>query len=244
MKTYRDRAIVLRSFDLGEADRIITMLTRDNGKVRAVAKGVRKTKSRFGARVEPFSVIDIQLYHGRSLDIVSQVESVNTYGRYLVANYERFTAATAMLDVADRLTGEDPDPEQFDLLHGAIHAAAVGAHLPDITLNSYMLRSMAISGWQLAIFECARCGLPGPHQALHVPSGGAVCDQCRPAGAMLPSVETWQLLGALQEGDWAIADRSSSSARRAAQGIVAAFVQWHVESTVKSLRHVQMAQEK
>ena len=76
MGLYRDEAIVLRTQKLGEADRIITMLTRGNGRVRAVAKGVRRTTSRFGSRLEPFTHVDLQLYTGRNLDIVSQAESI------------------------------------------------------------------------------------------------------------------------------------------------------------------------
>ena len=72
---YRDDAVVLRTQKLGEADRIVTLLTRRTGRVRAVAKGVRRTKSKFGARLEPFSHVDVQLYTGRSLDIVTQVET-------------------------------------------------------------------------------------------------------------------------------------------------------------------------
>ncbi|MEB0015130.1 DNA repair protein RecO, partial [Glaciimonas sp. Cout2] len=77
---YRDEAVVLRTHKLGEADRIVTMLTRQHGKVRAVAKGVRRTASKFGARLEPFMVADVQLYEGRSLDIVTQAESIGSYG--------------------------------------------------------------------------------------------------------------------------------------------------------------------
>ena len=66
MPLYRDEAIVLRTHKLGEADRIVTLLTRQHGKVRAVAKGVRRTTSRFGARLEPFMVVDVQCYEGRS----------------------------------------------------------------------------------------------------------------------------------------------------------------------------------
>ena len=73
---YRDEGVVLRTQKLGEADRIITLLTRRHGKVRAVAKGVRRTKSKFGARLEPFSHVDLQLYTGRNLDIVTQAESI------------------------------------------------------------------------------------------------------------------------------------------------------------------------
>ena len=70
MPVYRDEAVVLRTHKLGEADRIVTLLTRRHGKVRAVAKGVRRTGSKFGARLEPFMVADLQLYEGRTLDVV------------------------------------------------------------------------------------------------------------------------------------------------------------------------------
>ena len=87
MKTYRDEAVVLRTHKLGEADRIITLLTSRNGQVRAVAKGIRKTTSRFGARLEPFSLVSLQLHRGRSLDIVTQVETISAYGKAIAADY-------------------------------------------------------------------------------------------------------------------------------------------------------------
>ena len=94
---YRDEGIVLRTQKLGEADRIVTVLTRRTGKVRAVAKGVRRTKSKFGARLEPFTHVDLQLYTGRNLDIVSQVESIRSYGQEIVADYPAYNAGTAVL---------------------------------------------------------------------------------------------------------------------------------------------------
>ncbi len=99
---YRDEGVVLRVQKLGEADRIVTVLTRRTGKVRAVAKGVRRTKSKFGARLEPFSHVDLQLYTGRNLDIVSQAESLHSYGPAIVADYRAYTAGTAVLETADR----------------------------------------------------------------------------------------------------------------------------------------------
>lgn len=226
--------------DLGEADRIITLLTPKHGKVRAVAKGVRRTKSRFGARLEPFSLVDAQFYRGRSLDVVTQVESRNQYGRSFITSYEAFTAASAMVETADRLASEEADPDlpAFQLLHGALHAMATGAHAVDLVMNSYLLRAMAYAGWQLAIFECALCGAAGPHEALNIAAGGAVCDDCRPPGSAVPAIGTWQLLGALAAGDWKVAEAAERSDRRAAAGIVAAFVQWHLERQVKSLRLV------
>jgi DNA repair protein RecO (recombination protein O) len=83
---YRDEGIVLRTQKLGEADRIITVLTRRTGRIRAVAKGVRKTRSRFGARLEPFTHVDLQLHTGRTLDVVTQAETIRPYGEALAAD--------------------------------------------------------------------------------------------------------------------------------------------------------------
>ena len=107
MPLYRDEAIVLRTQKLGEADRIVTLLTRQHGKVRAVAKGVRRTRSRFGARLEPAMVVDVQLYEGRSLDTVTQAETLAPYGDAIARDYVSYTAATAMLETAERLTEGD-----------------------------------------------------------------------------------------------------------------------------------------
>ena len=97
MRQYRDDGIVLRTQDLGEADHIVTILTRRTGRIRAVGKGVRRTKSRFGARLEPFTHVDLQLHTGRSLDYVTQAETVRAYGGPLAADYPRYTSGTAML---------------------------------------------------------------------------------------------------------------------------------------------------
>ncbi len=80
MPLYRDQGIVLRTQKLGEADRIITLFTKEHGRIKAVAKGVRRTKSRFGARLEPASYVDLQLYTGRTFDTITQVVSIENYG--------------------------------------------------------------------------------------------------------------------------------------------------------------------
>ncbi|MFC5370243.1 DNA repair protein RecO [Arcanobacterium bovis] len=239
-KTYRDQAIVLRTHDLGEADRIITMFSREHGKIRGIAKGVRKTKSRFGARLEPFSHVDVQLYYGRTLDVITQVETINEYHRSIITHYDLYTAASALLETADQLmsTEGEPDLAQFLLLHGALHAMATGAHHQDLILYSYILRAMKYSGWEFAVFECARCGVEGPHEALNVHIGGAVCADCRPAGCAIPSVETWQLLGALISGDWKIAALADEPTRKSAGAIIGAYLQWHMEKQVRSLKYV------
>ena len=121
---YRDDGVVLRTHKLGEADRIITLLTRQNGRVRAVAKGVRRTKSRFGGRLEPFTHVDVLIHPGRSLDVIQQAEVIRAYGTPLVIDYPKYTAGTAMLETAERFTPVEKEPaiRQFLLLIGGLRA--------------------------------------------------------------------------------------------------------------------------
>ncbi len=237
MSLYRDDAVVLRVQKLGEADRIVTLLTRRHGRVRAVGKGVRRTTSRFGARLEPFSHVDVQLYSGRTLDIVTQAESIAAYGADLVGDYARYTAGTAVLETAERLAAEEREPSLrlYLLVVAALRALAGGEHDPPLVLDAFLVRAMAIAGWQPALADCALCGLPGPHRAFSVPAGGAVCPGCRPPGAATPASGTLALLTALLAGDWGTADGSEPATRREASGLLAAHLQWHLERGLRSL---------
>ncbi len=237
---YRDEAIVLRTQKLGEADRIVTLLTRAHGRVRGVARGVRKTTSRIGARLEPFSHVDVQLYEGRSLDTVSQVESIASHGAVLALDYPRWTTGTAMLETAERLTPVEREPsvQQYVLLVSGLRSLAAGDHDAPLILDSYLLRSLAVAGWSPSFEDCARCGATGPHRAFSVSGGGIVCTRCRPPGSAAPSAATVALLGALLSGDWALADASDVRERREASGLVAAFLQWHIERGLRSLPFV------
>jgi DNA repair protein RecO (recombination protein O) len=238
---YRDEGVVLRTQKLGEADRIVTLLTRHTGRVRAVAKGVRRTSSRFGARLEPFMHVDAQMYEGRSLDVVTQVETISPYGQVIAADYPRWTAAMAMAETAERLTDVEREPatQQFLLLVGGLRTLADGSHDPGLVLDAYLLRSLAVAGWAASLTDCARCGLLGPHRAFAIAVGGSVCPQCRPAGSAAPAPQTLELLAALLTGDWALADASAPHHRREGSGMVAAYLQWHLERGVRSLRLVE-----
>jgi DNA repair protein RecO (recombination protein O) len=234
---YRDEGIVLRTQKLGEADRIVTVLTRRTGKVRAVAKGVRRTRSKFGARLEPFSHVDLQFYTGRNLDIVSQAESIRSYGPAIVTDYPAYTAGTAVLETADRLTAEEKEPalRLFLLVVGALRALSEQSHPAGLVLDAFLLRAMSVAGWEPALGDCARCGTEGPHRHFSVPAGGSVCRECRPTGSAMPSQVTIGHLEALLSGDWATAEASESAQCREGSGLVAALLQWHLERGLRSL---------
>ena len=312
MQGYRDDGVVLRTQKLGEADRIITLLTRHNGRVRAVARGIRRTKSRFGGRLEPFTHVDVMIHYGRSLDIITQAEVIRAYGTPLVSDYPKYTAGTAMLETAERFTPVEKEPaiRQFLLLIGGLRtlgdalepdpaagpddlgepsglggtgtpgehsasgepgddgapgnpagradagesrhsgdAAAPGAAKetprdPRMVLDAYFLRSLTFAGYAPALEECARCGTPGarkPLVAFAVPAGGMVCADCRPPGSASPAPQTVALMVQLLRGDWDEAMRSERRHRVECSGLVAAYLQWHLEHSIRSLRHVERA---
>jgi DNA repair protein RecO (recombination protein O) len=239
---YRDDALVLRVQKLGEADRIITLLTRRFGRVRAVAKGVRRTTSKFGARLEPFGHIDVQCSEGSSLDTVMQVEGRDLFGRRFLSDYPRYTAASAIAETAERLTPVEREPalRLYLLTLGAMRALSEGVRASTLVLDAYLLRAMAQSGWAPALRTCAVCGeAPSDgsvsHRAFSVPAGGVVCPNCRPPGASHPAPATIELMDALLEGEWTTADAADVAFRRECSGLVAAHLQWHLERALRSL---------
>jgi DNA repair protein RecO (recombination protein O) len=242
-KLYRDDAVVLRVQKLGESDRIVTLFTRRHGRVRAVAKGVRRTTSRFGGRLEPFGHVDVQLMEGRTLDVISQVEGIELYGKRFFEDYPRYTAASAIAETAERLTSmeEEPSLRLYLLTLGAIRALALAEHSSSLVLDAYLLRAMGVAGWAPALRECAVCGTAGPHRGFSVPAGGSVCSDCRPPGAANPAPPTVELMIALAEGDWDSAEHSEAAPRREASGLVAAHLQWHLERALRSLPLVDRA---
>lgn len=238
MPVYRDEAVVLRTHKLGEADRIVTMLSRQNGKIRAVAKGVRRTASKFGARLEPFMVVDVQLYRGRSLDIVNQAESLGSYGADIADDYGRYTAASVMVETADKVTDDDGSLQQYLLLVGALRSLSRGEHPPGLTLDSYLLRALSIAGWAPSFVDCAVTGAPGPHSAFVAQLGGVVSDEVAPPGAPRLDSATLDLLASLLAGDWESAESAPLRTSAQASGVIAAYTQFHLERTLRSLEHV------
>ncbi|MEO5852598.1 MAG: DNA repair protein RecO [Nocardioides sp.] len=241
MPLYRDEAIVLRTQKLGEADRIITLLTRQHGRVRAVARGVRKTSSRWGSRLEPFTHVDLMIAEGRTLDVVTQAETRTPFSSWLGDDYERYTAGTAMLETAERLASEDKQPmlQQFLLLVGGLRAMAAREHGASQVLDSYLLRSLSVAGYAPSFDHCVRCGDEGPHRWFNPSAGGVLCSDCRLPGSASPSLATLGVLGALLAGDWPVVTAAEPRQLKEASGLVAAYLAWHLERGLRSLEYVE-----
>ena len=179
---YRDEGIVLRTIKLGEADRIVTIFTLGHGKIRAVAKGVRKTTSKFGARLEPTSRVALQCYKGRELDIVTQAESLETH-RALREEYTLYTHAVPMLEAVDGVAQErEPNPALYRMLSGALHTLATGRS-PLVT-PAFFWKLLSLEGFHPVLDHCARCGEEPDDDlvAFDLEEGGTLCRSCARGG--------------------------------------------------------------
>ena len=232
---FKEEGIVLRTHKLGETDRIITLLSKNSGQIRAVAKGVRKTSSKIGARLEPFMAVEAQFYEGKTLDVVTQVESIASYGKQIVADYDSYLAGSRILETAERLTRETSTTQHYQLLTGALRSLSRMEHQPELIAVSYQLRALAISGWTPSFDQCSGCQAEGPHERFLVQVGGAVCENCAPPEATRLNPATMILLAALLSGDWGQVEQADSFSAEQAQGITRAFMQWHLERALKSM---------
>lgn len=158
MSLYRDQAVVLRTHKLGEADRIVVLMTAGRGKVRAVAKGVRKTKSRFGGRLEPPGHVSLLLYQGRNLDVVNQVESLDNY-RAIREDLDRMTDALALVEAVDQVAQEgEANSPLFRMLSGALHTLAGSPERSPLLVGAFYWKLLALEGVAPMLDECVRCG--------------------------------------------------------------------------------------
>jgi DNA repair protein RecO (recombination protein O) len=181
---YRDTAVVLRTYRLGEADRIVVLLTEHHGKVRAVAKGVRKTMSRFGARLEPMSHVRLLLAKGRELDIVSQAEAVESLAP-MVVDLDHMTNGMAVLEAVDQMTlDREPAPHLYKMLVGVLRT--IGERSGPLVVPAFYWKLLAVEGVSPQLDACVRCGETEPLVAFDLDEGGALCRACRSGSAVSP----------------------------------------------------------
>ena len=195
-RLYRDEGVVLRTYKLGEADRIVVLATKEHGKVRAVAKGVRKTRSKFGARLEPLSHVALQLYEGRNLDTITQAEGIDAF-RAIRDDLDRYASAMTVLEVVDQLSMEgEPDPRRFRMLVGVLRTLAENDN--PMVVPAFELKVLAHEGLGLEVEQCVSCGGGEPLVAIDLLGGGMRCASCRQGRAVSP--EALRLLRAVLGG--------------------------------------------
>jgi DNA repair protein RecO (recombination protein O) len=236
---FRDTGVVLRTYRLGEADRIIVFITEQHGKVRAVAKGIRKTTSKFGARLEPLTHVDLLLWQGRSdLDIVNQVEVLDTF-RAVREDLSRVAKGVALLEVTDQMAQErHPDRQLYSMLVGALRALAEPGNDPTLLAPSFFLKALVLEGALPELSACASCGEPEGEVelvAFDLTEGGALCRRCRKGRPMSPAA--LHLLRRILGGDLAavLAGPPPPGAEEVAE-LATEAMEVHLDRRIRSIR--------
>lgn len=242
MPSYREQGIVLRSYKLGETDRIIHLLTQGRGKVRAVAKGVRRPGSRFGGRLEAYSHVELELYEGRNLDTITQAELLAPHAA-VRAEFATSAAAAVMVEVVDHVAQEgERDNGLFLLLRAGLQALDAGPEDPAIFVDAFLLRLASIIGFHVFTDACAVCRAPGEHVFLSVKAGGLLCSDCAPTGTRAVDREVVEAVALLaQGGQWSalpVLAREHPAARARAASYARAFVEHHLDRRFRAYEAV------
>jgi len=211
-RSFRVEAVVLRHSDYGEADRLLTLYTRQLGKTRAIAKGARKIASRKAGHIEPFTHVKLQLAKGRDMLILTQADTVDAY-QALREDLILTSQASYVMELLDRFTYEDEteNPAIFRLLTDTLSRLASKLD-PWLVIRYYEMRLLDHLGFRPQLFKCANCGreIKAEEQYFSFSAGGVICPRC---GHGLPhlhdiSVEALKYLRHFQRSSYADATRA------------------------------------
>ena len=241
MTQFRDRGVVLRTIRLGEADRIVTLMTEQHGKVRAVAKGVRRTKSKFGSRVEPLSHVALLGWQGRSdLDIINQVEVIDTF-RPVREDLDRMAAAMSMLEVVDQIGQErHGNPRLYEMLVGAL--AALAERNSPMVAPAFFLKVLSLEGSAPVLEVCVSCGEEDSAQlvAFDLTEGGVLCRSCR-RGRVLSAAGLVLLRRTLGGGLAGVLAEPRSSTTDEVTALATEAMEAHLDRRLRSVRTGQVS---
>lgn len=228
---YREHGIVLRTHKLGEADRIVAFCTEGRGKVRAVAKGVRKTKSKFGSRLEPMSHVALQLYEGRDLDTVTQAETIDHF-RSIREDLDRLARATAVLEAVDQVVQQgESNAALYRMLLGALRA--LEARDSAMLVPAFYFKLLALEGFHPLLDVCAGCGAADDLSAFDISLGGVLCRSCR-QGRPLSSAALDLLRRILGGGLSGVLAEESSPVSAEIDELATATLEYHLERRLRT----------
>ena len=224
----------MRSYPFGEADRVVVLLSPNNGKIRTVAKGVRKTKSRFGGRLEPFTHVDLVLYEGRNLDTITQVAVLEPFP-HLRLDLDAVLAAGTMVEAADAVAQEkESSIRLFLLLQRGLKALEAGETRQNL-ITSFLLKLADVVGVAPSLMQCASCGRFEDLHRFSFAGGGAVCDRCRVEGSVRLRDGLTEYLAALADAEMTSLPDLDNSISGEAMGIARRFVEYHLDRKLSSL---------
>jgi DNA repair protein RecO (recombination protein O) len=238
LPAYPLRVLVLRKTKLGETDLILTLLAADGRQVRAVAKGARKPRGKLGARVEPFTVLDVLLHSGRNLEILAEAETFASHDA-LRSDYDRTVAGSVVLDVLDKISVEGQvEPQLFEMSLVTLDVMeSAPVETLDLLVAGFLLKALSMHGYRPALDSCASCGNAVEADArFSVEAGGVVCGSCGGGGALL-SGEARALLRALMRARMSDVPglEASPTARTEALRVLRAYVGFHIPARLRAL---------
>lgn len=234
MAIRNDQGIVLRGYPFGEADRVVVLLSPNHGKLRTVAKGVRKTTSRFGGRLEPFTHVDLVLYEGKNLDTITQVSIIEGFPR-LRSDLPRVVGAGIMVEAADAVAQEDESSLRlFLLLQRGLRALEAGVVGNDL-ITSFLLKLAGVVGVAPALDNCASCGRRDGLATFSFASGGALCERCRGEQGMRLRPGVTEYMAALEKADFGSLPTAQTALSTDALGVARRFVEFHLDRSLASL---------
>jgi DNA repair protein RecO (recombination protein O) len=241
MPSYPLKALVLRKTKLGETDIILTLLAEDGSQVRAVAKGLRKPGSRFGGRLEPFSVVDLLMHTGKSLEVISEARTVAAHAG-LREDFDRSAAAAVVADLLDKVSMQGQvEPRLFGL---SVTTLSVLELAPQSAIRAlvvaFLVKSMAMHGYRPELDACAACACDAAHShEFSLSHGGALCPACGeldPGSLRFPAeARAWlrRLLGATMAE---VAElEMPQAAVQDCFALVRSFVAYHLPARLKAL---------
>ncbi|HEY5111496.1 MAG TPA: DNA repair protein RecO [Acidimicrobiales bacterium] len=180
MREISDDAVVLRTYKSGESDRVVVLWTRQHGKLRVLAKGVRKTSSRMGASLETLAYVTVDLVKTRGEFYIARHVQHKERLATLRSSYPRISAGYAVVEAVDAIPSDGvPDEEIFDLLIRVLVTLDDESFDPTLVPSSFYFRLLALDGSEPVVDVCVNCGRPGPLVAFDAQIGGTLCDECR-----------------------------------------------------------------
>jgi DNA repair protein RecO (recombination protein O) len=245
-RLYRTPAVVLKRMDLGEADRIVTLYTRDVGKVRAVAKGVRRAVSRAAGHLEPFTLSDVMFAVGRELDVISQADTLEAF-RAIREDLELATHAYYLAEVVDLLTEDRMENRAvFDVLVDGLHNLRVAAE-SRLVLIVFQLKLLDALGYRPELRECVTCRTIIQPERNHFSAllGGVLCPACGPREPTARDIGTsaLKLLRFLQLTDGQHAVNAPAHVSREAEALLRDYAEHIVERRLRSPALIARVQE-
>jgi DNA repair protein RecO (recombination protein O) len=234
MSIRHDQGIVLRGYPFGEADRVVVIVSPNHGQVRAVAKGVRRTRSRFGGRLEPLTHVDLVLYQGRNLATVTQVSVIEAFPRVRQDLDAVMVAGTMAEAVGKVVVEEEPSHRVFLLLLRGLRALENGAGGMDL-MASFLLKLSDAIGQAPALEHCAACGTEDRLGRFSMAGGGLICARCDTGGTFRLRDGLTEHLARLSAADLSGFTSPDSNLATDAAGLARRFVEYHIESGLVGL---------